>query len=205
MRNKNIQIMLADGDGEFEPELNSQYHLEEIRILAAEDLMTTNFACYMDHTFSIFPLQYNLETDKQVLRLKKSDGSSIKFKDINVIKFGDSSKEANVCGSGLSFKINKDTEKWNEEQTSVSFDLNSFTGTAETDPHYPTLKFTATLESDDGRVRVQIIPDPQPYIPDELIKAPEKPVTLKLAQFFTYVDDPTQPFTYSIIKKDVPT
>ena len=109
MRNKNIQFMPNDGDMDYEPDNCSQNQLEEVRIVNAGDLMTTNFACYFDKTFSSFPLMFSLEKDKSVLTLKPKLGGSIRFKDLNVIHFGDSSKEPNICDNGFGYKVDAAT------------------------------------------------------------------------------------------------
>jgi hypothetical protein len=45
-------------------------------------------------------------TDLSQLTLKPHAGQTIRFRDIGFIKFGDSSKEANVCNAATTFSYN---------------------------------------------------------------------------------------------------
>ena len=64
----------------------------------AEDLANTDFACYLGRNFN--PINLNIKYNKFTKTLNLSPTNTnpdVKFKDIGLIKFGDSRYEPNLC------------------------------------------------------------------------------------------------------------
>lgn len=75
--------------------------LEEIIITSADDLNSTDFACYFGITLDAVPLDFSYNIFDQTLRIKPSGDAILRFKDINIIKFGNSKTDINFCDSSV--------------------------------------------------------------------------------------------------------
>lgn len=64
--------------------------------MQAEDLKDINFACYLGTDIIPKALSVKYDADNKLLSIKPT-ADTISFKDLGVIKFGNSAKETNFC------------------------------------------------------------------------------------------------------------
>jgi len=107
---KNINSWIEYGDSEYVPqEGNKADQLEEVRILQAENLADTDFACYIGKDMIPHEITHTYNKYSKILSLKPVGQTTVSFKDIAAIKFGNSQKEPNFCLTSLySYSVDKD-------------------------------------------------------------------------------------------------
>lgn len=165
--------------------------LEEVRILNAADLMTTDFACAFDKTLSPIKMVRSLNTQENVLILKPVDGKMMRFKDIRMIKYGDSSKEANLCDRGFGYKTK--TETISEDVRSIKLELEPFIA----DQFVKNVFVDIELLNDDGLIHMEIYQDGDTsYVPEDVYQPVKNVATKKLTDFMSY-DAAPLPFIYT--------
>jgi hypothetical protein len=72
--------------------------LEDIKILGAESLNETNYACYLGYELTPKQMTFAYDDELKILTLTPQE-ASLTFKDIGFIKFGNNETEPNVCDS----------------------------------------------------------------------------------------------------------
>jgi hypothetical protein len=77
--------------------------LDYIDIVNAEDLASTNFACYLGVNLNPVNLNHAYNNDTKTLRISPVDNADVAFNTIGFIKFGDSNVEPNFCDKTLAF------------------------------------------------------------------------------------------------------
>lgn len=105
---KSISFWVESGDQEYQAPSGTQDILEEVTILNADDLSKTDFACYFNPFFEVRPLKISVGDKK--LTLKPVNGEELRFRDIRMIKYGNSDNEPNLCGGAFGYKV-KSVEK----------------------------------------------------------------------------------------------
>lgn len=73
----------------------TDYWLNEVRIVNAADLANTNFACYMDDDFQPVVLKPNYDTATKTLVISSS--TNLPFDTFKVIYYGNTLKDVNLC------------------------------------------------------------------------------------------------------------
>lgn len=112
-----VTFWLEGGSRSYDSGLKNQY-LESVRIVQAKDLAKTDFACAITHDLVATTVAVNYNSGSEVLELRPVDEVNVAIKDINMIRFGDSSKDINMCemSSTFKYKVNK-TEMVNGNRT----------------------------------------------------------------------------------------
>jgi len=200
--------------GKFDYEVPEGYTIDTlgaIHIVDAEDLAGTNFACTLG--LNLFPTElersYNPYT--RVLTLKPVAGSTLKFKDIGFVKFGNSFQEPNFCDytQAFTYKIDSiDPDASNDQYLVMS--ASSLQGTS----LLKQLAVTVRLMDDLGTISLNITTwedyqaslndDESIYKPKEVIDwtlFQEDQVTKRLDSFFTFS---ANPFSYQIFTENNP-
>jgi hypothetical protein len=71
--------------------------LDKVVIVAAEDLNSTDFACMKSTDGNITNLKFEFDSQRTVLNLSSSDGSSIILNTLSEIFFGNTKRDVNMC------------------------------------------------------------------------------------------------------------
>ena len=124
--------------------------LEEVKILGAQDLNNTDYACYMGTELNPKKMNYTYDAVTETLTLTPIE-TNLTFKDIGFIKFGNSSLEPNVCDStGFTYHARNLTA--NATTTYNAFQLTPASATSVLEP----LVLTVQLMDDEGSLNVNI-------------------------------------------------
>ena len=81
------------------PKTEQDYSFNKIVILNAEDISSTNFACYVDEENNApTPLQAVYDPERKTLNISAGETlDPIKFSKFKAIYYGDKNKDINLC------------------------------------------------------------------------------------------------------------
>ena len=115
----------------------------------------------------------------------------MRFRDLGVIVYGNSKKEANICNNGFGYVVKT---KYSDEDKFLRFELEPFFK----DSFVPNIIVNVTLLNDDGAISIQMYrANDQSYVPEDVYIPSSNRGTKKLRQFFSFSDAPL-PFYYTI-------
>lgn len=92
-----INFQLLNGDLDYKPASNMMYqYLDKIEIHDAQDLQNVDFACGINRGFSFIPMTAFFNNGTKTLTIKP-DNTNVTFDQLNIVKFGESGKDAQYC------------------------------------------------------------------------------------------------------------
>ena len=135
--------------------------------------MNTDFACYFNEYFEAVPLVYSLNTDQHVLSLRPTNGDILRFKNIRMIKYGNSANEPNICENGFGYVVKtKDIQN-----KTIKLELEPFLK----DNLIENLNVEVNLLNDQGLINLKISrKEDQSYTPEDIYIPQKNTATKKL-------------------------
>ena len=123
--------------------------------------------------------------------MKPQNGQVLRFRDVGVIVYGNSKKDANICNNGFGYSVKT---KYSDEDKFLSLELEPFYK----DSFVSNIMVNVTLLNDDGAISIQMYrTNDQSYVPEDVYIPSRNTGSKKLNQFFSFADAPL-PFYYTI-------